>query len=307
MIPEPSHGGDPDTLLSSESKCHLRAVIFGVFLVHPSAWKKRNSIAHKGVPRGSSENQNTCLAVYCCAWGRWTILIFLAFGFHSFCVLFEEFLGNLVPVRYSARIQYSGARGPPQFLKKRSENAGANENLRVGSRQFRESLRELLRELWVSYWSSRERPFREWNFVFREWNFQFRELLREYPGTLRELREWPSHSESVFPEIGVVPRLLIKGFPCLFPREKKEKRKRRSGKCHLPAGAKRSSKEIPQHTYSPTTTPPVCWATHRAGESNISPTSGPTSGPTGRSTRAPTKAPTKAPKIAPARVDFPCF
>ena len=39
-------------------------------------------------------------------------------------------------------------------------------------------------------------------------NFQFRELLREYPGTLRELREWPFHSESVFPEIGVVPRLL---------------------------------------------------------------------------------------------------
>ena len=46
------------------------------------------------------------------------------------------------------------------------------------------------------------------NFAFREWNFQFRELLREYPGTLREPREWPFHSESVFPEIGVVPRLL---------------------------------------------------------------------------------------------------
>ena len=44
---------------------------------------------------------------------------------------------------------------------------------------------------------------------FREWNFQFRELLREYPGTLPELREWPFRSESVFPEIGVVPRLLI--------------------------------------------------------------------------------------------------
>ena len=28
--------------------------------------------------------------------------------------------------------------------------------------------------------------------------------------TLRELREWPSHSESVFPETGVVPRLLNK-------------------------------------------------------------------------------------------------
>ena len=79
----------------------------------------------------------------------------------------------------------------------------------VGSHKFRESLRELLRELWVSYCSSRGMPFRERNFVFREWNFEFRELLWEYPGTLRELREWPFHSESVFPEIGVVPRLLI--------------------------------------------------------------------------------------------------
>ena len=86
----------------------------------------------------------------------------------------------------------------------------------VGSHQFRESLRELLRELWVSYCSSRGVPFREWNFVFREWNFEFRELLREYPGTLRELREWPLHSESVLPEIGVVPRLLINSLARLF-------------------------------------------------------------------------------------------
>ena len=78
----------------------------------------------------------------------------------------------------------------------------------VGSHQFRELLRELLRELWFSHCSSRAMPFREWSFVFREWNFEFRELLREYPGTLPELREWPFHSESVFPEIGVVPRLL---------------------------------------------------------------------------------------------------
>ena len=40
-------------------------------------------------------------------------------------------------------------------------------------------------------------PVREWNFVFREWNFEFRNLLRE----------WSFHSESVFPEIRVVPRL----------------------------------------------------------------------------------------------------
>ena len=78
----------------------------------------------------------------------------------------------------------------------------------VGSHQFRESLRELLRELWLSHCSSRETPFREWDFSFRDLFFELRELLREYPGTLPELREWPFRSESVFPEIGVVPRLL---------------------------------------------------------------------------------------------------
>ena len=91
----------------------------------------------------------------------------------------------------------------PNSLKNAPRMQGQMKIFRVGSRQFREPLRELLRELWFSHRSSRE-----WNFVFREWNFQFRELLREYPGTLRELREWPFHSESVFPEIGVVPRLL---------------------------------------------------------------------------------------------------
>ena len=39
-----------------------------------------------------------------------------------------------------------------------------------------------------------------------------RAFFLEYPGTLRELREWPFHSESVFPEIGVVPRLLSSVF-----------------------------------------------------------------------------------------------
>ena len=51
-------------------------------------------------------------------------------------------------------------------------------------------------------------PLREWSFAFRESRCEFRELLREYPGTLRGLREGPFHSESVFPEIGVVSRLL---------------------------------------------------------------------------------------------------
>ena len=104
---------------------------------------------------------------------------------------------------------HSGARGSPQFLKKRSENAGGIQIFRVGSQQFQESLRELLRELWFSHCSSRETPLREWDFSFRELFSELRELLREYPGTLPELREWPFHSESVFPEIGVVPRLLM--------------------------------------------------------------------------------------------------
>ena len=43
---------------------------------------------------------------------------------------------------------------------------------------------ELIRELRLSYCSSREMPFREWNFVFGESHSQFQELLREYPGTL---------------------------------------------------------------------------------------------------------------------------
>ena len=96
----------------------------------------------------------------------------------------------------------------PSSRKKAPRMKGQMKIFHVGSHQFWESLRDLLRELWFSYCSSREMPFREWNCVFREQSFEFRELLREYPGTLRELREWLFHSESVFfSEVGV-PRLL---------------------------------------------------------------------------------------------------
>ena len=96
----------------------------------------------------------------------------------------------------------------------------------VGSRQFRDLLRELLRELRVSYCSSREMPFREWNFSFRESLSEFRELLREYPETLPELREWPFHS-SVFPEIGGGPQAsencaLLKA-PLILPSQPRSK------------------------------------------------------------------------------------
>ena len=104
--------------------------------------------------------------------------------------------------------KWSCARGPPQFLKKRSENAGANENLSCGCPSI---LRiapgvapRIVGFVLLKSWDAIPRM----NFAFRESVSEFRELLREYPGTLRELREWPVHSESVFPEIGVVPRLL---------------------------------------------------------------------------------------------------
>ena len=68
--------------------------------------------------------------------------------------------------------------------------------------------RELLRGFWFSHCRSCETPFREWDFAFRELFSELRELLQEYPRMLPELRESPFHSESDFPEIGVVPRLL---------------------------------------------------------------------------------------------------
>ena len=49
--------------VSSESKCHLRVVIFRR---GPSARKKRNSIAHEGVPRGSSEKRRLFDLVLLC-------------------------------------------------------------------------------------------------------------------------------------------------------------------------------------------------------------------------------------------------
>ena len=102
----------------------------------------------------------------------------------------------------------------PNSWKNAPRMQGQMKIFRVGSRQFRESLRELLRELWVSYWSSRERPFREWNFVFREWNFQFRRaaprIPRNSPGaprmalSLRERFSWnwggPQASERWLPK-----------------------------------------------------------------------------------------------------------
>ena len=109
------------------------------------------------------------------------------------------------PVSCTCLLPFSGwhldscARDHPNSRKNAPRMKGQMKIFHVGSRQFRESLRELLRELWFSYCSSREMPFREWNLIFREWNFEFRELLREYPGTLRELREPREFTRTLLP------------------------------------------------------------------------------------------------------------
>ena len=74
---------------------------------------------------------------------------------------------------------------------------------RVGSHQFRESLRELLREFWFSCCSSREMSFRE-GISYSENQFPNSQSCSKNTPELSE----SFHSESVFPEIGVVP-----GFP----------------------------------------------------------------------------------------------
>ena len=103
------------------------------------------------------------------------------------------------------------ARGPPQFLKRPSENAWANEQffmrVAVNSRNRNGSCSENwgFRIAQVVRRHSENGISHSENRLFS----QLRELLREYPGTLPELRDWPFRSESVFPEIGVVSRLLM--------------------------------------------------------------------------------------------------
>ena len=98
--------------------------------------------------------------------------------------------------------------GTTQFLKKRSKNGGANENLSYGFPSIPGIAPGVAPRIVVFVLLKSWDAIPRMGFRFPRMEFGFRELLREYPGTLRELREWPFHSESVFPEIGVVPRLL---------------------------------------------------------------------------------------------------
>ena len=113
----------------------------------------------------------------------------------------------LEPKIYSRRFSAYG--GDQQFLKKRSENAGANENLLCAFPRNSGNRSESCSENCGFRIAQVARHHSE-NGISRSENYfcELRELLREYPGTLPELREWPFCSESVFPEIGVVPRLL---------------------------------------------------------------------------------------------------
>ena len=82
-------------------------------------------------------------------------------------------------------MRFSGARGPPQFLKKRSENAGANENLSGGFAAIPGIAPRVAPRIVGFVLIS----FREWNFVFREWNFQLSESCSENTPELSESSE----------------------------------------------------------------------------------------------------------------------
>ena len=120
--------------------------------------------------------------------------------------------GGHANVLYDCTQHQSGAQGPPQFSKKRSENACANESLSYGFPSIPGIAPGVAPRIVVFV------LLKSWDAILRmecripRMEFEFRELLREYPGTLRELREWPFHSESFFLEIGVAPRLLNQVF-----------------------------------------------------------------------------------------------
>ena len=101
--------------------------------------------------------------------------------------------------------EFSGARGPPEFLKKRSENAGANENLsggfaipgiapRVAPRFVVFALLNLAAQV--------VRRHSENGSSHSENCFLNSELPREYPKTLPELREWPFTPRAYFLKSG---------------------------------------------------------------------------------------------------------
>ena len=101
--------------------------------------------------------------------------------------------------------------GPPQFLKERSENAGANENLSCGFPSIPGIAPGVAPRILVSVLLKSWDAIPRVEFRIPRMNFEFRELLREYPRTFPELREWPFCSESVFPEI-VRDKFLLRGF-----------------------------------------------------------------------------------------------
>ena len=88
----------------------------------------------------------------------------------------------------------TGAREPPQFWKKRSENLGWN----LGVQPIPRVAPRVAPRIGFSHKLGRECHSENCS----ENTPEFRELLRE----------WPFHSESVFFKIGVVPRFLRYGF-----------------------------------------------------------------------------------------------
>ena len=95
-------------------------------------------------------------------------------------------------------------------MKKRSENEGANETISCGCPSIPGIAPRVAPRIVVSRIPQVVGCHSENGISYSENGISNSESCSENtPGTLPELREGPFHSESVFPEIGVVPRLLI--------------------------------------------------------------------------------------------------
>ena len=102
------------------------------------------------------------------------------------------------------------SRGPPQFLKKGSENAWANENLSCGFPSIPGIAPSVAPRILVFFRIAQVVRHHSENGISHSENY-FLNSESCSENTLPELRDWPFHSESVFPENGVVPRFPIHG------------------------------------------------------------------------------------------------
>ena len=96
--------------------------------------------------------------------------------------------------------------GHPNFAKKSSENERANENLSCGFPSIPGIApgvaQRIVAFVLLKSWDAIPRM----EFRIPRMEFRIPRALREHPGTLRELREWPFTPRAFFPEIGGGPQ-----------------------------------------------------------------------------------------------------